>query len=282
MALPSVKGNKMPLSRIAVIGCGNMGGAFISGLIKRGYNPEYIHGIDTDKGILTKLEKSTHIKTSTAINEDIEKCDVIVVAVKPVHIGPLLGKLSPHIDSHHLIISVAAGVPLAFLEKCLNKKAAIVRTMPNIAAKVGEAVIALCYNRAVSPEQRDTALDIMSGMGETIELDESLFDAVTGLSGSGPAFVFLMIEALADGGVLMGIPREKALRLAIKTVEGAALYLKETAAHPAVAREMVASPGGTTIEGLHVLENGGFRGLIIDAVKQASIKSARLGEKFDE
>jgi pyrroline-5-carboxylate reductase len=176
------------------------------------------------------------------------------------------------------LISIAAGVPITRLESALGDGARVIRVMPNTPALVGASASAYALGKSARPEDGELAQRLLSSVGVAFAVKESLLDAVTGLSGSGPAYVFLMIEALSDGGVAAGLPREIATKLAAQTVMGSAKMLLETGLHSGALKDMVTSPGGTTIEGLHELEKGGVRGAIINAVRAASEKSKRLGQ----
>jgi pyrroline-5-carboxylate reductase len=266
----------MGQQNLTIIGGGNMGGAILDGLIRGGTDAESMLLVEIRDEVRRDVEKRYGMRTESAIDKGISGSDLIVLAVKPQGIGGILSQLSPLVDPHTLILSVAAGISISFMEGLLPAKQPIARTMPNIAATVGESAVGICYNGSVSTKQRALGRRVASAIGTVIEVDEAKMDAVTGLSGSGPAFIFLMVEALADGGVLRGLPRDTALSLAIQTVYGAAVMLKETGEHPAVLRERVTSPGGTTAEGLFKLEQGGFKHLIIDAVRAAADKSELL------
>jgi pyrroline-5-carboxylate reductase len=272
----------MEETKIAVIGGGNMGSSVIGGIVKRGNSPGSILLVEPLLPVRKKLEKEFKISSSGNIEPSIKNYGVVIVAVKPNVVKEVLTNLSPHISKSNLIISVAAGISIDYIEKQFNTEVSIVRTMPNIAARVGQAAVALCRNSIVSKNQLDTASSLMESIGTVIEVEEEQMDAITGLSGSGPAFVFHMIESLAEGGVLMGIPREKALQLAVQTVYGSSSYLKQLNLHPALAKEYVTTPGGTTIDGLLKLEEGGFKSLVMNAVKSASEKSRVIGLKLND
>jgi pyrroline-5-carboxylate reductase len=261
---------------IAVIGGGNMGEALIEGLVAKGIPSLKILVVEISEQKREKLASALRVRTSPSIDGSIGEAGTVIIAVKPGIVKEVLRTLSPLLSKEQLIVSVAAGVSLGFMEKQLNPGSPVARCMPNIAAKVGRAAVGMCVNDAVTGEFRERAIQVLSSIGTVIEIEEKQFDAVTGLSGSGPAFVFLMMEALVDGGVLAGIPREKALELALLTVEGSAALIRKTNTPPSLAREMVTSPGGTTIEGLLHLEGGGFRGLVMKAVQKAAEKAARL------
>ena len=262
--------------KVAIIGGGNMGKAIIQELITQGHSPSNIFLVEISQERRKELEHRYNIISSYAIESTIKDFKAIIIAVKPQNIDEVIDRLSEHITEKNFIISIAAGISTTYIERKLNKNIPIVRTMPNIAAYIGKAAVAMCGNRFVSDFQIKMAKQIMQSIGTIIEVDEKHLDAITGLSGSGPAFVFLLIDALADGGVLTGLPRDIAFQLALETVFGAASFLKETHTHPSVAKEMVASPGGTTIEGILQLEMSGFRGLVMNAVKLAAEKSSKL------
>jgi pyrroline-5-carboxylate reductase len=271
----------MNRGKVVIIGGGNMGGAILDGLMKGDIDAKHLHLVEIRDEVRKDFEQRYGISTESAIDDTVTGSNVIILAVKPQIIRGILSDLKPLIDPKTLILSVAAGIPLSLMECLLPDKQPVARTMPNIAAKVGESAVAICYNRHAGAKHRNMSRMIGSTIGMVVEVDEEKMDAVTGLSGSGPAFIFLMVEALADGGVLRGLPRQTATALAIQTVFGAASMLRETGEHPAVLREQVTSPGGTTAEGLFKLEQGGFKHLVIDAVRAAAEKSELLGKKLN-
>ncbi len=268
------------MKNVFIVGCGNMGKAIISGLIKNGYSPSFITGIDIDKNKLSILKSQYNINISVNFSVIKEEA-IIVIAVKPDNVDQILTKLNNLINpKKHLILSIAAGVKIEEIENIIGKDFLIARCMPNIAAMVGKSTTVICFNSKVTDTIKTDFLTISNSIGISFEIEEQLFDAVTGLSGSGPAYLFLMVESMADAGVLMGIPRETSLNLALNTVLGSAEFLDKMKLHPAVAKEMVTSPGGTTIEALLTLEDGAFKGLIMKAVKKATEKSIQLGKKL--
>jgi pyrroline-5-carboxylate reductase len=203
--------------------------------------------------------------------------DVLFLAVKPQQMGEVLGELHGHATRDHLVISIAAGVPLANISAGLGDGPRLVRVMPNTPCLVGAGASAYCLGRGATSADAELVARLLGAVGMTQRVDESHLDAVTGLSGSGPAFVYVLIEALADGGVKMGLPREIAVALAAQTVRGAAEMVLSTGQHPGVLKDAVASPGGTTIAGLAALEQGGARATMIAAVEAATRRSAELG-----
>lgn len=217
-------------------------------------------------------------KTTTS-NADVAKfAKVLILAVKPDQVSGVLNEVRPHFTEKHLLISVAAGVPIAKMEAGLGESARVIRVMPNTPALVGLSASGYALGKAAKPEDGALALKLLSAVGVAYQLKESLLDAVTGLSGSGPAYVYMIIEALSDGGVAAGLPRDVATKLAAQTVLGSAKMVLETGMHPGALKDMVTSPGGTTVEGLHELEKGGLRGTLINAVRAATDKSKKLGQ----
>ena len=201
----------------------------------------------------------------------------IVLAVKPQSMPQVLAELRPLVGPDHLIISIAAGVTLSAMTDGLGSNRRLVRVMPNTPALLGEGASGYCMGSATKPEDEATVRLCLDAVGRSYRVPEHLLDAVTGLSGSGPAFVYLMIEALSDGGVRVGLPRDIATALAAQTVLGAAKMVLETGLHPGVLKDQVTSPGGTTIAGLHALERGGLRAALMNAVEAATSRSQELG-----
>lgn len=210
--------------------------------------------------------------------EVVRGADIVMLAVKPDQVVAVLGEVRSAVTERHLVVSIAAGVPLGRLEGALFDGARVVRVMPNTAAMLGASASGFSRGRWATPEDASLTARLFSAVGIAIEVPETLLDAVTGLSGSGPAYVYQVIEALSDGGVAAGLPRAVASRLAAQTVLGAAKMVIETGLHPGVLKDMVTSPGGTTIEGLHELEKAGVRGAFMNAVRASAEKSRRLGQ----
>jgi len=263
--------------KLGFIGAGAMGGAIIRGLLAKGrVAREDLIYYDPDPARQKKMEK---MKVKAARdNPEVMQAQVVVLAVKPQLLGPVLAGIKDFVRPQHLLISMAAGVTLATLEAALPGSR-VIRTMPNTPALVGAGMTALATGNRATPEDTDLALELFEVVGQAAVVEERLMDAVTGLSGSGPAFVALFIEALADGGVKAGLPRVLAHNMAVQTVLGAAKLCHEEDLHPGKLKDLVASPGGTTIEGLHALEKGGFRGLVMSAVTAAAARSKELGGK---
>jgi len=271
----------MPLKnkKIGVIGTGNMGEALIGGLIhSRSSSPDDIMCSDVREEKLKKISEKYGISTTKSNIEIIKHAEIIVYAVKPQIIASIFEETAPYLDMSKLVISIAAGVSLSFIEKAFKKDLRIIRVMPNIAAFVKEAATAIASGKHAKNNDIKIAQSIFNSVGKTVIVEEDLMDAVTGLSGSGPAFVFAFIDALAEGGVFMGLSHETALALAIQTVYGAAKLALTTQQHPAVLRDKVTSPGGTSSHGLAEMEKHGFKFTVIRAVEQATVRSRELGE----
>jgi pyrroline-5-carboxylate reductase len=209
----------------------------------------------------------------------VAECDLLVLAVKPQQMKALLEEIRPQLTARHLLVSVAAGVTLRQLAEGAGPGRRLVRVMPNTPCLVGASASAYCPGEAATAEDAALVERLLKAVGVAFRLPEHLLDAVTGLSGSGPAFVYLMIEALSDGGVRMGLPRDAATALAAQTVLGAAKMVLETGQHPGALKDAVASPGGTTIAGLHALERDGVRGALMDAVEAATRRATELGQQ---
>jgi pyrroline-5-carboxylate reductase len=276
-----VEESRMRGRKIGFIGGGNMAGAMIRGLLQsRTVGPEQIRASDVKGDRLTELHQRFGIET-TDDNEALSRwADVLVIAVKPQIVDRILAPIAGALNEGDLVISIAAGVPIEAIEARLPESARVVRAMPNTAAMALAGATAIAPGAHASAADLEVARALFEAVGRCVVLDESLLDAVTGLSGSGPAYVMLMIEALADGGVKVGLGRDTALLLAAQTVYGAAKLQLETGEHPGRLKDMVTSPGGTAIAGLHTLEAGGLRRTLIDAVEAASNRAAELGEQM--
>lgn len=268
--------------RITVLGAGNMANAIIKGLLRSGQKPSTITATVKRAEKKAELEQAHGISVGFDNVAAAKDADVVVLAVKPQAMDKLLTQVAPVIDPKKLIISVAAGVPIAAIERRLGAGSRIVRTMPNTPALVGLGATAISGGEHATPADLELTKLIFDAVGTTVILDEGLLDAVTGLSGSGPAYIFLIIEALSDAGVKVGLSRHVALKLAAQTVYGSARLLLETGAHPGTLKDQVTSPGGTAIAGLHTLEAGGMRTTLIDAVESATRRAQQLGDSFLE
>jgi pyrroline-5-carboxylate reductase len=264
--------------KLGFIGVGNMGEALVKGLIaSKAAAPGKILVSARRRERVDELEKLYRVRGGT--NSDVAReSDVVVLAVKPQILDQVLREISPDVSRDKLVVSVAAGVPIAAIERRLRPPMRIVRAMPNTPATVAAAATALALGEHATDADLATAKTIFDSVGLTVVLEESQLDAVTGLSGSGPAYVFLILEALSDAGVKVGLSRRTAQLLAAQTVLGSAKLLLETNEHPGRLKDMVTSPGGTAITGLHTLENGGVRTTLMNAVEAATRRSRELGE----
>jgi pyrroline-5-carboxylate reductase len=265
--------------RIGFLGAGKMATALARAWINAGLvTKDRILASDP----LAAARQSFQAETGAASSEDnhavVAGSGVLLLAVKPQSMATLLKEIRPSVTPRHLLISIAAGVPLRQLGEALGPDRRLIRVMPNTPCLVGVSATGYCPDAAATAEDVALVDQLFNAVGRAYRLPEHLLDAVTGLSGSGPAFVYVMIEALSDGGVRMGLPRDVATALAAQTVLGSAKMVLETGIHPGALKDMVASPGGTTIAGLHALERGGVRGALIDAVEAATRRSIELGK----
>jgi pyrroline-5-carboxylate reductase len=264
---------------VGFIGGGNMGEALIKGLLGASLVPaSAVYATDVRLERLKELDRLYGIQVSSSNADLVRHSDIVILAVKPQIMDSVLKEIAPAVTRKKLLISVAAGVSTAKIRTVLHKDARLIRVMPNTPALVLEGVTAIAKAENLEPDDLDTAGEIFSAVGRVVVLDETLMDAVTGLSGSGPAYVAVVIESLADGGVRMGLDRITAMTLATQTVLGAAKLLLETGLHPGALKDMVSSPGGTSIAGIAALEEGGIRTTFIKAVERATERSRELGQ----
>ncbi len=263
--------------RLAVIGTGMMGGALASGLVRAGAMAAgHIALFDVNPAAAGRLAADLGPGAAVAASgpEAAAGADIVLLAVKPHTVLPLLPTLG--LTPAHLLLSIAAGVPLAKMEAALSEAVPLIRVMPNTPALVGQGATALSRGSYATEDHQALALEFFRAVGEAVVVEERLMDAVTGLSGSGPAYVYLIIEALADGGVKAGLPRDVARKLAAQTVRGAAEMALTSGEHPAQLKDNVTTPGGTTIAALAVLERAGVRSAFIDAVEASTKRSQEL------
>ncbi len=264
---------------LGFLGTGKMATALAKGFIRAGLvAPKQVFGSDPVSAARVAFGKETGARILPSNVRIVEQASVLVLATKPDQTVPVLNEIREHFTRRHLLISIAAGVPTAKLEAALPVNARIIRVMPNTPALVGASAAGLALGKSATRADGELAQRLFSATGVAFQLKESLLDAVTGLSGSGPAYVYQFIEALSDGGVAAGLPRDVATKLAAQTVLGAAKMVLETGQHPGALKDQVTSPGGTTIEGLHELEKGKLRGTVMSAVRAATEKSKKLGQ----
>lgn len=265
--------------KIGFIGSGAIAEALVKGLLNAGLvMPEQIIVNDISQKRLEYMTEKYDVGNTLSIHEIARTADVLFLTVKPQIISRVLDSISPLLPPATLVISVAAGIMLEVLEKKLTCNP-IVRVMPNTPVAVGEGMSVLALGKYTNEENGKLALDIFCSVGRAIIMDEGMMDAVTGLSGSGPGYVFVLIDALADAGVRAGLSRQHSLIMAAQTLLGSAKMLLETGEHPGKLRDLVASPGGTTIAGIHVLEQKNVRAALIDAVQAATNRSQEMGKK---
>lgn len=267
--------------KIGFIGAGNMATALIKGILKAELvKSDFLSASDIDIEKLDTLKNEYGINVIYKDNEKLAtESDIIVLAIKPQIMDKVIKNISAKLDKTKLIISIAAGVCTEYIEKIAEKELRIVRAMPNMPALILEGATAIARGEHAEEEDLRIAYKIFDAVGKVVIVDETQIDAVTGLSGSGPAYIFMIIEALSDAGVKMGLSRDVSMKLAAQTVMGAAKLQIETGMHPGRLKDMVTSPGGTTIAGVHTLERGGLRATLINAVESATMRSIELGIK---
>lgn len=265
---------------IGFIGGGNMGEALIKGVLGASLFPaDRVRVFDVSPQRMNHLRAVYSIRTASDMGEMAAACGIIVIAVKPQNIAGVFDGLRQHLDHGPIVVSIAAGVSLSTLSKAFPEGLPIVRVMPNTPALVLQGASALSRGAGVSDRQMELVLTLFRSVGTALEVEEKWMDTVTGLSGSGPAYVLLFIESLIEGGVMLGLPRPIARDLVLQTVSGTTAMVRETARHPAELRDLITSPGGTTIRGVQVLEDRGVRGAIMEAVEAATLRSEQLGKK---
>ena len=263
--------------KMVLIGGGNMGKSLLRGILKAGLtSPANVTVADVHRGKLESLRDSFGVHITEAAREAIPDADLVILAVKPLTLNDVIAGIREVVRPHQLFISIIAGVESSYIRERLGKDNPVVRVMPNIAATVDAAASAIALTPSATEDHIALTEAIFSAVGEVVRVEEEHIDAVTGLSGSGPAYIYMVIEALCDGGVKMGLPRDVAMKLATQTVFGAAKLVKETGAHPATLKDQVTTPGGTTIAAVHELEERGLRAMLISAVVTATERSRAL------
>lgn len=264
--------------RLVFLGGGQMAEAIARGVIAAGLlKPEQIAASEVRAARREYLESEVGIKAVASNAEAVTLGDVILLAVKPQDTATVLAEIGGQVREDQVVVSIAAGVPLSRLEAPFTKAVPVVRVMPNTPCLVGAGMAAITRGTHATPEHEARVLGIFNATGKAVIVAEKDLDAVTALSGSGPGYVAIMIEAMIDGGVRAGLARDIATTLAVQTVLGSAQMLSETGTHPAVLKDMVSSPGGTTIAGIHALEQGGLRAALMDAIVAATARSRELG-----
>lgn len=266
-----------PLKRIGVLGAGVMGEALVSGMLRaKLVHPSHLMAADVRQSQIKFFQKKYKIQVPHDNAELVEKCDVVILCIKPQDAGGVVKEIASSFSPAKMLVSIVAGMPLSFFEKALAKGVPVVRVMPNTPCQVGAGVSVLCGGTSATENHVKAAAEIFNCVGTTHVADEKYLNAVTALSGSGPAYVFLFLEALTDAGVRVGLTRELAHELAFQTVAGSCELLKQTGQTPKELKDKVTSPGGTTITALSVLEKAGFRGHVIQAVVEAAQRAKEL------
>jgi pyrroline-5-carboxylate reductase len=265
---------------LAIIGVGKMGNTLIDSLLRnKVVKPNQIYGTTSREDTASQVREKYHINAGLDNQEAVSQSDIIILAVKPQMIAQVLVEIVPALNDNKFVISIAAAISTSFIEGKLNKNISVIRAMPNIASLVNEGMTVLCPGKFVQEEHLEIALEIFGSVGEVeIIHREELMDVVTALSGSGPAYSYMMIESLTDGGVRMGLPRELARKLAAQSVLGGAKMVLQTGLHPALLKDEVTTPAGVTIDGLMELEDGGFRVALIKAIDRATQKSKQISK----
>lgn len=263
--------------KIGFIGCGNMGSAMAGGLIKSGFvsKDEIIVSTKTEKS-LEKVKAELQVNATLDSKEVAREAETIVLAVKPFMYKSIIDEIKSELTEDKLIITIAAGISINNMEEWLGNKFKIIRTMPNTPALVGEAMSAVCPNNNVGKEDLEYCIKIFESFGECVQLEEKYFDGFIAVAGSSPAYVFMFIEAMADGAVKLGIPRAKAYKMAAQSVLGSAKMVLDTGKHPGELKDAVCSPAGTTIDAVIELEKLGFRSSVIQAMDKCAEKSKNM------
>ena len=266
--------------KIGFIGCGNMGQAMIGGIVKSGITtPENIIVSDMNENFLTSVKNKYNINTTTNNTEVSSFSDILILSVKPNIYENVIKEIAPTVKENVLIVTIAAGISIDFVEKTFAKAIKVIRTMPNTPALVGEGMSALSKNDKVTEEELKEVISIFESFGKAEVIDERLMDSIPAISGSSPAYVFMFIEALADGAVLRGMPRDKAYKFAAQAVLGSAKMVLETGEHPGALKDKVCSPGGTTIDAVYSLEKNNFRGAVISAMESCTKKAMEMSNR---
>ncbi len=263
---------------VGFIGAGRMATALAQGLISAGFvSADRVVATDVVRAAREAFARQTSARVVESTSAVVSDSDVLFLAVKPQQMSQVLSSLSAMLEDRHLIIAIAAGLSLSVYESALGTNRRIVRVMPNTPCLVGECAAGFATGGSATAEDSKLVEAMLTTVGVAVQVDEKLLDAVTGLSGSGPAYVYQIIEALSDGAVRVGLPRDIATKLAAQTLLGAAKMVLETGQHPGELKDAVTSPGGTTIAGIHALEAGGLRGTLMNAVQAATERSKELG-----
>ena len=265
---------------IGFIGCGNMAQAMITGTVtSKIVDGKNVFVSDRDEEKLKYIEEKFNVNTSKSNNEVAENSDIIILAVKPNKYGEVIKGIKDRVKENVIIVVIGAGITIDYVEENFGYELKVIRTMPNTPALVGEGMSAICYNKLIKEDDLKDVVEIFKSFGEVEIIEENLMDVIPAVSGSSPAYVYMFIEALADGAVLDGVPRDKAYKLAAQSVLGSAKMILETGEHPGELKDRVCSPAGTTIEAVYSLEKNNFRGTVIEAMRKCTEKTREMSKK---
>lgn len=264
--------------KVGFIGVGNMGSALLRRIVKNDINHEFdLSAFDTNTSLLNTITNELNIKEEINSKNLVKNCDIIFLAIKPQYCEAVLKNIRSELTPDKILVSIVVGLSTYYMKSILGNKARIVRTMPNTPALVGEGMTLVSWDESIDNVEKNAIIQLLSWSGKVEAMDESLMSEVTALTGSSPAYVFMLIEAMADGAVKWGINRNQAYRLAAQTVLGSAKMVLETGQHPGELKDMVCSPGGTTIEAVAALEREGLRNAIIAAMDECTKKAREIG-----
>ncbi len=269
--------NRLSEKNLAVLGAGKLGGILLRAYLKQGlFTPKRVTATVRHEEKAVKLTKELGVKVTTDNCKAVQTAEIVLLGVKPQVVGEVLKEIAPHLAKNALIISVAASVPTTYIEQRVGEKVAVIRAMPNTCSVVGIGMTGICRGGHASPEHLEIAKRMFDAVGRTVVVDEKNMDAVTGLSASGPAFAYIILESLAEAGVKVGLPRDVSTLLAAQTMKGAASVVLETGDHPALLKDSVTTPAGCTIDGIMELEEGKLRVTLIKAVVKATQRAGEL------
>ncbi len=269
--------NKLSDKNLAVLGTGKLGGILLRAYLKQGlFTPKRVTATVKHEEKAANLAKELGVRVATDNRKAVKDADIVLLGVKPQVVGEVLKEIAPELSKGVLIISVAASVPTAYIESRVGDKVAVIRAMPNTCSIVGTGMTGICPGSHASPEHLEMAKAMFNAVGRTVVVDEKNMDAVTGLSASGPAFAYIILESLAEAGVKVGLPRDVSTLLAAQTMKGAASVVLETGDHPALLKDSVTTPAGCTIDGIMELEEGKLRVTLIKAVVKATQRAGEL------
>ncbi|MBC2397841.1 pyrroline-5-carboxylate reductase [Clostridium tetanomorphum] len=264
---------------IGFIGCGNMAQAMITGVVSsKIVFPVNVFVSDKDDEKLKHMEEKFNVNILKSNKEVAKNSDIIILAVKPNKYKEVIEEIKDYVKENVITVIIGAGITIEYVEKAFEKKVKVIRTMPNTPALVGEGMSAICYNELIEEEDLKGVVDIFKSFGKVEIIQENLMEVIPAVSGSSPAYVYMFIEALADGAVLDGVPRDKAYKMAAQSVLGAAKMILETGEHPGVLKDRVCSPAGTTIEAVYSLEKNNFRGTVMEAMRKCTDKTREMSK----